>query len=97
MDSNPYLAIAASLACGYLGMKQGLKPREPLTGEAYEQPHAIPRSLMRGLDLFDEAPELAEVLGTEFCAVYKAVKQHEAEAFLEVISAWEREHLLLNV
>ena len=29
-DANPYLAIAASLACGYLGMVEGLKPSEPI-------------------------------------------------------------------
>ena len=97
MDANPYLALAASLACGYLGMKKGLKPRQALGGDAYEQPRALPRSLMDALDLFDGAPELSEILGTEFCAVYKAVKSHEAESFLEVISPWEREHLLLNV
>jgi glutamine synthetase len=97
MDANPYLAIAASLACGYLGMKNHLKPRDALTGEAYEQPRALPRSLMGGLDLFNGAPDLAKVLGEEFCRVYKAIKRHEAEAFLEVISPWEREHLLLNV
>ena len=28
-DANPYLAIAASLACGYLGMIEGLKPTGP--------------------------------------------------------------------
>ena len=97
MDANPYLALAASLACGYLGMKKGLEPRAALAGEAYEQPRALPRSLMGGLDLFDGAPELAEIMGEEFCRVYKAIKRHEAEAFLEVISPWEREHLLLNV
>src|SRR5690606_25451749 len=35
VDVNPYLAMAASLACGYLGIKQGLRPSEPLTGSAY--------------------------------------------------------------
>lgn len=97
MDANPYLALAASLACGYLGMKKGLKPREPLSGDAYAQPHVLPRSLLGGLDLFDGAPELVEILGEEFCQTFKAVKRHEAESFLEVISPWEREHLLLNV
>jgi len=97
MDCNPYLALAASLACGYLGMKNALEPRPPLTGEAYKLPHALPRSLLRGLEVFETAPELAEVLGTEFCSVYAAVKRHEAKAFLEIISTWEREHLLLNV
>lgn len=97
MDSNPYLAIAASLACGYLGMKQGLKPRVSEKGEAYEKPRDIPRSLHGALDLFEGAPELNQVLGKDFCRIYLAIKRHEAEAFLEVISPWEREHLLLNV
>ena len=97
MDANPYLALAASLACGYLGMVKGLEPRMAMTGEAYEQPRVLPRSLHGGLDLFDGAPELAEVMGAEFCKVFTAVKRHEAEAFMEVISPWEREHLLLNV
>ncbi len=28
-DANPYIAIAASLACGYLGMIEGLQPSDP--------------------------------------------------------------------
>ena len=40
---------------------------------------------------------MTEVLGQNFCRVYKAVKRHEAEAFQQVISPWEREHLLLSV
>jgi glutamine synthetase len=28
-DANSYLALAASLACGYLGMVNGLVPTEP--------------------------------------------------------------------
>ncbi|MCS6810685.1 MAG: glutamine synthetase family protein, partial [Tepidimonas sp.] len=30
VDANPYLVIAASLACGLLGMRQRLQPTEPL-------------------------------------------------------------------
>jgi len=97
MDCNPYLGIAASLACGYLGMKQGLMPRERMKGEAYDADHGLPRSLLGGLDAFKRAPELRDVLGTHFSDVYSALKHHEAEAFLQVISPWEREHLLLNV
>jgi len=97
MDCNPYLALAASLACGLLGMQKQLEPRKEMQGEAYEQPRALPRSLHGGLDLFGGAPELAQIMGEEFCRVYSAIKRYEAEAFLEVISPWEREHLLLNV
>ena len=31
-DVNPYLVIAATLACGYLGMVEGLKASDPITG-----------------------------------------------------------------
>ena len=40
---------------------------------------------------------MGEVLGTEFVAVYESVKRNEYKEFLQVISPWEREHLLLNV
>ncbi len=97
MDCNPYLALAASLACGYLGMKAHLKPRDPVAGEAYHRPRALPRDLLAALDLFEECPEVTGVLGVEFCNLYKAIKRHEVETFLRVISPWERDHLLLNV
>jgi glutamine synthetase len=97
MDCNPYLALAASLACGYLGMKNDLRPRDQVAGEAYTRPRALPRDLLSALDLFDNCPEITEVLGPEFCDVYKAIKRSEIETFLQVISPWERDHLLLNV
>jgi len=97
MDSNPYLAIAASLACGLLGMLNKSEPRAGVTSDAYALPHDIPRDLSRALELFNDIPELEELLGTEFCSLYRAVKSQESDAFLQVISPWEREHLLLNV
>ena len=97
MDCNPYLALAASLACGYLGMKAKLKPREAVSGEAYHRPRALPRDLLAALDLFEECPEITGVLGADFCNLYKAIKRDEVETFLRVISPWERDHLLLNV
>ena len=97
MDCNPYLALAASLACGYLGMKNRLHPREPVAGEAYHRPRALPRDLLAALDLFENCPEVTAILGEEFCALYKAIKRDEVETFLRVISPWERDHLLLNV
>mgnify|MGYP000728305385 CR=1 FL=1 len=97
MDANPYLAIAASLACGYLGMIEGLIPRPALQGVAYEHAYTLPRSLLQSVEDFEAADKLAEVLGPRFAQVFAALKRHEAESFLAVISPWEREHLLLNV
>jgi glutamine synthetase len=40
---------------------------------------------------------MREVLGEDFCRVFAAVKLDELDAFEGVVSAWEREHLLLKV
>ncbi len=97
MDTNPYLALAACLACGYLGMVNKVKPRKPVNGDAYSLPHALPREMYEGLKQLDNFPEVREVLGEEFCTMYQHTKGREFEDYLKVISPWEREHLLLNV
>lgn len=97
MDCNPYLGIAASLACGYLGMMNEDWPDKRWTGDAYEAEDDIPRGVHAALELFDEAKAMREVLGPEFARVYSIVKRTEYDEFLQVISPWEREHLLLNV
>jgi len=96
-DANSYLAIAASLACGYLGMIEGLKPTEPITGSAYDLPFSLPMTLADALALMRGCKPLVELFGERFVAAYCAVKENEYETFSRVISSWEREHLLLNV
>jgi glutamine synthetase len=96
-DANPYLAIAASLACGYLGMVEGLKPSEPIAGSAYDLAIALPRTLAEALRLLRESKPLVDLFGDRFVLAYTAVKEAEYETFAQVISSWEREHLLLNV
>ena len=96
-DANPYLVLAATLACGYLGMVQGLEPTEPLQTSAYDHPYELPRSLEEGLRLLVGCEALVETLGKRFVSAYNAVKECEYETFLNVISSWEREYLLLNV
>ncbi|MGY3436339.1 MULTISPECIES: glutamine synthetase family protein [unclassified Marinovum] len=97
MDCNPYLGIAASLACGYLGLINEERPDRQFKGDAYDGEPAIPQVLGDALDLFEQATDLHAVLGPEFARVYGIVKRSEYEEFLQVISPWEREHLLLNV
>ena len=96
-DANPYLAIAASLACGYLGMVENLQPTEPISGSAHDLPFALPRSLDEALRQLKDSESLVRILGEPFVAAFTIVKESEYEVFLQVISSWEREHLLLNV
>ncbi|MEN9010448.1 MAG: glutamine synthetase family protein [Yoonia sp.] len=97
MDCNPYLCIAASLACGYLGLMNEIRPDKRYQGDAYDAEDDIPSGPNAALDLFDAATEIHDVLGPEFVRVYSIVKRAEYDEFLQVISPWEREHLLLNV
>ena len=96
-DANPYLAIAASLACGYLGMVQNLEPSAPIETSAYDLPFQLPRSLEASLSKLGECQPLIDILGPRFVTAYTAVKQTEVNAFQHVISSWEREYLLLAV
>ncbi len=123
MDCNPYLGIAASLACGYLGLIEQRRPTAETTGEAYDvrvppdaglppstppvdpssratdDAHgtAIPRGLFDALERFDAADAIHDLLHPEFARVYSIVKKTEYDEFLQEISPWEREHLLMNV
>ncbi len=96
-DSNPYLAIAASLAAGYLGMVEELEPSDPVTGSAYDLAHTLPRHLGDALQKFNRSRPIKQVLGERFVRALSAVKEHEYDAYQRVISSWEREYLLLNV
>jgi glutamine synthetase len=98
-DCNPYLAIAASLACGYLGLKEKLKPSAPITGAAALEHDNVElaRTLEEALRLLEDCPEICEIMGQQFIDAYIGIKKTEFETFNKVISSWEREHLLLNV
>jgi len=97
MDCNPYLGIAASLACGYLGLKEAIDPRPEVTSEQMVTDDELPLNLGDALDMLQADSAMQEVLTPQFCAVYDSVKRNEFREFQQVISPWEREHLLLNV
>jgi glutamine synthetase len=96
-DANPYLALAASLACGLIGMANRLRPDDAILTTANEDEIDLPRGLLEAVDLFENDADLREMLGTAFVSTYAAIKRAEFETFMEVISPWEREYLLLNV
>jgi glutamine synthetase len=96
-DANPYVALAATLACGLLGMRERIEPAPECTGDAYLGDYQLPRSLGEALELLRAEKALASVLGEAFVTVYTEVKEIEHAEFMKVISPWEREHLLLHV
>jgi len=96
-DANPYLALAVTLACGYLGMVERLEPTPMTEGSAYDLDYQLPQSLSEALDGLRKESRLRFALGDRFIDVYSAIKELEYAEFMQVISPWEREHLLLHV
>jgi glutamine synthetase len=96
-DANPYLALAVTLACGYLGMTEKIEPTPMTTGSAYSLDFELPQGLPQALELLRGEEKLRDVLGDRFIDVYAAIKDLEHAEFMRVISPWEREHLLLHV
>jgi len=97
VDVNPYLAMAATLACGYLGMVEQLTPSEPTTDSAWNVAHELPRHLEDAIERMRACTPMREVLGESFVDAFCAVKELEYATYNRVISSWEREHLLLLV
>ena len=63
MDCNPYLAIAASLACGYLGMIKKINARDPVEFEAYDMDRVYQEVYQKVLDFFEKSIEMRKLFG----------------------------------
>lgn len=97
-DANPYLVLAASLLCGYMGMVEDVKPSAPVKGRAYERRNLrLPITIEHALERMEACKAAEKYLGEKFMRGYVAVKRAEHENYKRVISSWEREFLLLSV
>jgi glutamine synthetase len=97
VDVNPYLAIATTLACGYLGLMEQEQPSAPLTASAWRMEAALPHHLEDAIEALRHCEAIRSVLGELFIDAFCAVKELEFRTYNRVISSWEREHLLLLV
>jgi glutamine synthetase len=97
VDVNPYLAMAATLACGYLGMTENVQPTAPMTSSAWDMDFELPNHLEDAIRRMRGCEALEKVLWPEFVKAFCAVKELEYATYNRVISSWEREHLLLLV
>lgn len=97
-DTNPYLALAGNLVCGYLGMVKDLKPRTPVQGRTGgEADENMPWNLEAALEEMASNEDIRELLGEDFVDGFVATRWAEYEGFKRVISSWERQYLLATV
>ena len=97
VDSNPYLALAATTACGLLGLREELSPAKAVVGDAKELSYGLPRFLPEALARMKKSKPIRTVLPKQFIDAFVEVKAMEFATYNQVISSWEREHLLLSV
>jgi glutamine synthetase len=92
--ANPYLAIAAALAAGAHGVRDGLAPPPPVDGDAYRADReligsALPASLDAALDALERDTVLQRALGPQIVETFLAVKRFEVERHRAWVSDWE--------
>tara|TARA_B100001123_G_scaffold446480_1_gene601077 strand:- start:211 stop:1575 length:1365 start_codon:yes stop_codon:yes gene_type:complete len=97
-DTNPYLVIAANLAAGYLGIKNKIKPSSETKKSVFgDQKSFLPKNMEQAISLFEKNDQINDVFNQKFVRTIAAIRRVENQAYLKVISSWEREFLLLNV
>jgi glutamine synthetase len=94
--SNPYLAAAALLGSGLLGIEDGLELEAPARPPAEEDPSLppLPRSLEESLALLEGDERLVGLLGGEFVRAYGVMRRHELGRFADHVTDWELEEYL---
>lgn len=92
-DANPYLFIAAHLACGLLGLLNRTEATEPSEKDAFEMPADFPENLGQALRRLKACDELGELLGEPFVDTFISVKLNEIHHASRDITPWERKYL----
>jgi glutamine synthetase len=96
-DANPYLVLAAVLACAHHGIKNRIDPGEPVVGNGYAAGgERLPTNWYAAVDRFDASDVLRDYLGTHFVDMYACVKRVEQARFLEEVTSLDYEWYLRN-
>ncbi len=92
-DANPYLALAAALASGLMGIEQKLEPFPQVKGNAYEQQHpaeiALPQTLFAAAEKFKNSKVAKEMFGEKFVEHFAATREWEEREYRKHVSDWE--------
>jgi glutamine synthetase len=91
-DSNPYLAMAACLAAGLYGIRNGLRLTVPATkgsGYADKSNGTLPRNLWEATQAMKESPLARELFGEAFTDHFIRTREWEWRQFGRVVTDWE--------
>lgn len=90
-SSNPYLAIAATLAAGLDGLRRDAEPIEPVTTSAYEGDFdRLPQTLIGAVEELQSDHILVDALGEDLVEEFAKIKRDEFNRYQQHVSDWER-------
>ena len=93
-DANPYLALAATLGAGFLGIKEKIEPTEPVEGTAYslktEKRYKVPSTLLEAAKAFKESDAARALWGDKFVDHYASTRIWEYEKYIKERPLFER-------
>jgi glutamine synthetase len=90
-DANPYVLIAACVAAGLDGVRQGMKPPPMIEGDAYARDDLcrLPETLQAALATL-QPNQFARQVFDKFLPVFIALGRHELELWHSAVTDWER-------
>lgn len=91
-DCNPYLAFAASLACGLDGIEKQIEPPKIFDGDVYAAKDLpeVPKSLAEAVKRFENSGFAQRVFGKSVVEHYAHHFKMEQKAFDKAVTDWER-------
>ena len=94
-DANPYLAAAAVLGAGLLGIEEGLKLEKPVTGNAYDVQESLspklqfPTNLKDSIDNLRSCEQAKELFGSQFVDHFISTREWEVREHEKAITDWQ--------
>ncbi len=94
-DANPYVAAAAILGAGLLGIEKKLKLGKPVVGNAYEVQERLSQEIQFPTNLRDSTTNLAasreakDLFGKEFVDHYISTRMFEVREYEKAITDWQ--------
>ncbi len=92
-DANPYLALAAAIGAGLIGLELKWEPEDEITGNAYAQEHpshlALPRTLWDAAQALKASDAARGLFGDQFVEHFAASREWEEREFRKHITDWE--------
>lgn len=89
-DSNPYLAMAASLASGLYGIENKLPLTTPaFQGNAYLNAEKLPDTLQKATAQMTHSKLANQLFGEDFVAHFCATREWECDLYNKQVSNWE--------